>query len=92
MAIRAHFEHPTMTIEQYEESMRRLAEAGLASPPGRMAHIAFEHEDLLEIMSVWDSQKSLDAFIERVHPIARESGIADPVLPSVSKIINFVVA
>jgi len=90
--IAVHFEHPTMTIEQYDESMRRLDDAGLAAPAGRLVHICYENENRLEILSVWDSQESIDAFVAKLHPLAVESGITDPVFPTVSNVVKLVVA
>lgn len=89
MAIGIYFNPPSMTAAQYDEIIRRLDEAGLGSPAGRMYHVCFGSGDKLQVFDVWQSQQDFDKFGEALMPIAQEVG-ADPgqaVIESVHNVI-----
>lgn len=77
MAIGIYFNPPSMTAAQYDEIVRRLDEAGLGSPAGRMYHVCFGSGDKLQVFDVWQSQQDFDKFGATMMPIAQEMG-ADP--------------
>jgi hypothetical protein len=61
------------TPEQYDESLRRLADAGAEAPAGRRIHISFQADDgSMRVVDVWDSQESFEAFGQTLGPILQE--------------------
>ena len=69
------FKPTNLTTEQYEESIRRIKEAGAFPPDGCDYHIFFGSEGDLQVSEVWDSREKLEAFGERLMPILAEVGI-----------------
>ena len=84
--------HPTnVTTEKYEESLRRLKEAGEWPPDGMEYHVLFGTEGNLRVSEIWDSREKLQAFGERLMPILADIGIefaGDPELFEVHNIVR----
>jgi hypothetical protein len=78
-----------LTAEQYDESVRKLGEAGDWPPDGLDYHVCFGSEGKLRVSEIWDSQEQLTAFGERLMPVLAEVGIA-PGEPEVMEIHNIV--
>ena len=89
MSILIRFAPESLTAEQYDESVRRLEEAGPWPPDGLDHHVCFGTDGSLRVSEIWDSQEQLDAFGERLMPILSEVGI-DPGKPEVMPVHNFV--
>src|SRR5690242_12709275 len=65
MALGFYFRPQSFTKEQYDETLRRLEQAGAGSPPGRSFHFAFTGQDGgIAVFDVWESQESFDRFGE----------------------------
>jgi hypothetical protein len=64
-----------LTVEQYDEAVRRLQENGAWPPDGMELHVCFGSDGNLRVSEVWDSQEQLDAFGERLMPVLSEVGI-----------------
>ena len=77
------------TTEQYDESIRRLEEAGDFPPEGLDYHVCFLSDGNVRVSEIWDSQEQLDAFGERLMPLLAEVGI-DPGTPEVLEIHNII--
>jgi hypothetical protein len=77
------------TTEQYDESVRRLEEAGDFPPDGLDLHVAFAVDGKLRVSEVWDSQEQLDAFGERLMPVLADVGI-DPGEPEILQVHNVI--
>ena len=77
------------TTEQYDETVRRLEEAGDFPPDGLDLHVAFTVDGSLRVSEVWDSQEQLDAFGERLMPVLADVGI-DPGEPEVLQVHNVI--
>lgn len=78
----------TATMEQYDETIRRLEEAGDFPPDGMEYHACFRGPDgNLRVSEVWDSQEQLAAFGERLMPLLQEVGI-DPGEPEILEVHN----
>ena len=77
MSIVARFSPVNLTTEKYNESVRRLEEAGAWPPDGLEYHVCFGSEGNLRVSEIWDSQEQFEAFGERLMPILAEVGI-DP--------------
>jgi hypothetical protein len=90
MALAFYFAPESFTPEQYDEVIRRLADAGAGSPPGRSYHCAFTGDGGVQVFDVWDSQESFDKFGEALVPIMAEVG-ADPGQPQVAEVHNVIV-
>lgn len=89
MALGIYFAPPSMSAEQYDETIRRLAAAGQGAPPGRLYHVAFSGGSGLQVFDVWDSQESFDTFGQTLMPILAELGL-DPGQPQVSEVHNII--
>ena len=75
MSIVARFSPTALTSEKYDESLRRLKEAGAWPPDGLDHHVCFGSEGNLLVSEIWDSREQLDAFGERLMPLLGDVGI-----------------
>jgi hypothetical protein len=75
MAIAVYFHPNGMTLEQFEETHRRLAAAGAAEPTGRLHHSCFGEDGDLMVYDIWESPESFEAFGATLMPILDEVGI-----------------
>ena len=82
MSVLIRFAPASLTVEQYEESVRRIQENGEWPPDGMELHVCFGSDGNLRVSEVWDSQEQLDAFGERLMPVLSEVGI-EPGQPEV---------
>ena len=89
MSIIARFSPPSLTAEQYDESIRRLEENGDFPPDGMNYHICFGTEGSLLVNEVYDSREQFEAFGERLMPVLADIGI-DPGEPEVLEVHNIV--
>ncbi len=89
MAIVVQFAVEGMSAEKYEAVLRRLEAAGAGAPPGRLHHVSYGSPDNLQVIDVFDSPQSLEAFGATLQPILQEVGIvARPDIQEVYKIIR----
>ena len=92
MSIVVRFSPTSMTTEKYDESVRRIEEAGVQFPPdGLDYHVCFGSEGNLRVSEIWDSREQLEAFGERLMPILADAGIvfsAEPEVFEVHKIVK----
>jgi quinol monooxygenase YgiN len=75
MSIVARFTPKGLTVEQYEEAVRRLEEAGLFPAEAMDYHVCFGSEGNLRVSEIWDSREQLDAYMESLMPVLTEVGI-----------------
>ncbi len=85
MAIIAVFYDPTLTKQNYEESIRRLMDKEKAESPsdwpveGLVAHIAGDTGSGFRVVDVWESEEAFRRFGEALAPIMKAIGIeAEP--------------
>jgi hypothetical protein len=78
-----------VTTEQYDETIRRLQEAGDFPPEGMEYHVCFLQDGNVRVSEIWDSREQLDAFGERLMPLLAEVGI-DPGEPERLEIHNII--
>jgi hypothetical protein len=91
MGIVVRFNPTNLTTEKYDESIRRLEEAGVWPPDGLEYHIFFGSEENLRVSEIWDSREQFEAFGERMMPILADVGIefsGQPEVFEVHKIIK----
>jgi hypothetical protein len=89
MAIAIYFNPASMDAQRYDETIRRLEQAGAGAPRGRTYHACFGSGDKLQVFDVWESQEAFDEFGKTLMPILQEVGI-DPGQPYVEPIHNVI--
>ncbi|MGD0167817.1 MAG: hypothetical protein ABSC51_11130 [Gaiellaceae bacterium] len=90
MALGFYFTPSSFTPEGYDETIRKLEEAGAGAPAGRLYHCALETEDgKIQVFDIWDSMESFEAFGPTLLPIMAEVG-ADPGRPMISPVHNVI--
>ncbi len=90
MSVLARFSPTSLTAAQYDESIRKLGEAGDFPPDGLEYHVCFGGEGDLKVSEIWDSREQLMAFSERLMPILAEVGIeaGEPELIDIHNIVK----
>jgi hypothetical protein len=89
MSVLIRFAPASLTAAQYDESIRKLEDAGDFPADGLDYHVCFGTEGNLRVSEIWDSQEQLDAFGEKLMPVLSEVGI-DPGEPEIMPIHNIV--
>jgi hypothetical protein len=89
MALGMYFTPISITTARYDDTLKRLEDAGAGSPPGRLYHVAMETDGLIQVFDVWESEASFEAFGKTLLPIMAELG-ADPGQPQVSPVHNII--
>ena len=90
MSIVARFNPANLTTEKYDESLRRIEEAGTWPPDGLEYHVFFGSEGNLRVSEVWDSREQMDAFGERMMPILADVGIEFSGAPEIFEVHNII--
>jgi hypothetical protein len=89
MALGMYFTPSSFTPARYDDTLKRLEEAGAGSPPGRLYHVAMEADGLIQVFDVWESETSFQAFGKTLLPIMKDLG-ADPGQPQASPVHNII--
>ncbi len=89
MSVVVRFAPGSLTAQQYDESIRRLREAGDFPPDGLDYHVCFGSDGNLRVSEIWDSKEQLAAFGERLMPLLAEVGIS-PGEPEVIEVHNII--
>lgn len=89
MSIVVRFAPASLTWEQYDESVRRLQQAGDFPPEGMDYHVCFGADGNLRVSEIWDSREQWERFGERLMPVLAEVGI-QPGEPEVYEVRNIV--
>jgi hypothetical protein len=89
MAIALYFAPASMTQEQYDETIRRLEQAGAGSPKGRTYHACFGSGSKLQVFDIWESMDDFEAFGKTLQPILQDVGI-DAGQPMVEEVHNVI--
>jgi hypothetical protein len=89
MSVLIRFAPASLTAAQYDESVRKLEEAGDFPADGLDYHVCFGTDGSLRVSEIWDSREQLDAFGERLMPVLSEVGI-DPGEPEIVEVHNIV--
>ncbi len=90
MSILARFTPASLTAEQYDESVRRLEEAGPWPPDGLDYHVCFGSDGNLRVSEIWDSKEQFEAFGPQLMPVLSDIGIepGEPELLEIHKIVR----
>lgn len=89
MSIVVRFTPRSLTVEQYDESVRRLQESGGFPADGLDYHVCFGTDGDLRVSEIWDSREQFAAFGERLMPVLADIGI-EPGEPEVFDVHNIV--
>ena len=87
MSIVVRFAPASLTQQQYDESVRRLRQAGDFPPNGMDYHVCFGSDGNLRVSEIWDSREQWEAFGERLMPLLADVGI-QPGEPDVFEVYN----
>ena len=91
MSIVVRFNPTNVDRAKYDESVRRLNEAGLwPNPDGLELHVAFGAEDNMRVSEIWSSKEQFQAFGEKLMPILSDIGIDFSGEPEVFQVQNLV--
>jgi hypothetical protein len=91
MSIVVRFHPASLTTEKYDESTRRLEEAGVEFPPeGLDYHVCFGSEGNLHVSEIWDSREQLETFGQQLMPILAEAGIEFSAEPEIFEVHNII--
>jgi hypothetical protein len=90
MAIGVYFSPAALSAEQYDESIKRLRQAGAGHTTGRVYHASFGDLTKLSVFDVWTSQAAFDKFGKTLMPIAQQLGVdlGAPQIVSIYKTIT----
>ena len=81
MPIVAVFQSPSLTQEQYDETVRRIAGKDRMESPsdwpaaGLLAHITGEAANGFRVVDVWESEEAFNEFGQTLMPILQDLGI-----------------
>jgi hypothetical protein len=90
MAVVLRFAPQGMTAAKYDETTKKLEQAGAGSPAGRLYHVCFGDKNNLRVSDIWDSRESFERFGKTLIPILQEAGI-EPGEPEVLEVHNIIV-
>jgi hypothetical protein len=82
MPVVAVFQNPSLTRDQYEESVRKITggKERVESPAdwpveGLLAHVAGEGPNGFRVVDVWASEDAFNRFGEKLMPVLQEIGV-----------------
>jgi hypothetical protein len=89
MSIVVRFTPASLTVAQYDESIRRLRESGGLPADGMDLHVCFGTDGRLVVSEIWDSREQWEVFGERLLPLLAAAGIT-PGTPEVFEVHNLI--
>ena len=90
MSVVIRFNPTNVTREKYDESLRRLKEAGPWPADGMDYHVLFGSEGNLRVSEIWDSREQFEAYGETLMPILTDLGIEFSGEPEFFEVHNIV--
>jgi hypothetical protein len=91
LSIVVRFNPKNVTQAMYDESVRRLEEAGAwPNPDGLQMHVLFGSEGNLRVSEIWDSREQLEAFGATMMPILEEVGVEFAGPPEIFEVHNLI--
>jgi hypothetical protein len=89
MSIVVRFSPTSLSAGKYDETIRRLTDAGDFPPDGLDYHICFGTDGNLKVSEIWDSREQWAAFGERLMPLLADVGI-EPGEPDIFEVHNII--
>jgi len=86
MSIAVRYHPRNLTVEQYEEVVRREEATGKFPPEGREHHVCFGQDGDLRVSEIWASAEHLQAYGEVLMPILAEVGVQMSAEPEVFEV------
>ncbi len=91
MSIVVRFHPSNVTKEMYDESLRRMEQAGIwPDPPGLEVHVLFGSEGNLHASEIWSSREEFEAFGEKLMPILSDIGVEFSAEPEIFEVQHLV--
>jgi quinol monooxygenase YgiN len=79
MTIVAVSDAGTDSVEQYDQVIKQLEEAGHGNPPGRLSHTAaLKDNGSYFVVDVWESREALQRFAQVLMPLIEAVGGGAP--------------
>jgi hypothetical protein len=89
MSIVVRFRPANLSAELYDQSTRKIEEAGLAFPAeGLDYHVCFGTDGDLRVSEIWDSREEFEAYAERLVPVLTDMGIEFSGEPEIFEVHN----
>jgi len=80
----------TDSVEQYDQIIQQLEEAGHGNPPGRLSHTsALKDNGSYFVVDVWESAEALQRFAQVLMPLIEAAGGVAPNL-QISPVHNMI--
>ncbi|MFI6449524.1 hypothetical protein [Kitasatospora sp. NPDC050543] len=90
MAIFMHAELPGVSSAQYNALNAALQQLPGNPFEGCLSHVAIANGGGMSIYDLWESRQAMDAFVERMMPVAQGQGLPQPPSqPTVSEVHNY---
>ena len=90
MTIVAVSDAGTDSVEQYDQVIKQLEEAGHGNPPGRLSHTAaLKDNGSYLVVDVWESPEALQRFAQVLMPLIEAAGGGAPNL-QISPVHNMI--
>ena len=90
MAIVVVSDAGTDSVEQYDQVIKQLEEAGHGNPPGRLSHTcALKDNGSYLVVDVWESPEALQRFAQVLMPLIEAVGGGSPNL-QISPVHNMI--
>jgi hypothetical protein len=89
MPILLRFTSPGFTAEKYDETLKRLQQAGQEAPAGRIYHVCWGDKENLRVSDIWESREDFEKFGQTLRPILEDLGVTgDPEFIEIYNIIE----
>ena len=89
MPILLRFMSTNFTAEKYDETVRRLEEAGAGSPAGRLYHVCWGPKNSVNVSDIWESREAFEQFAQTLRSILESMGVTgEPEFVEIHNIIE----
>ncbi len=78
------------TAAKYDETVKKLTDAGAGAPKGRKHHVCYGDPNNLHVTDIWDNMENFQDFGKTLLPIM-DSLAVDPGQPDVQEVHNIIV-
>jgi hypothetical protein len=86
MSVAVRYHPKNLTVQQYEDVVRREEATGKFPPAGREHHVCFGQDGDLRVSEIWASPEQMQAYGEILMPILAEVGVQMSAEPEVFEV------